>query len=167
LTTLHDNTPEWLLITGQELINSRQQIRPFFLDFCLKRNPLPEFDGPFSEKQKKIAHYFHSTFTMEKDLALRVEENMMTGLVLFDPQNWSLDGEWEDRTVELVIAASNSKKPWMDAKDFKILVAAYKKHKGCDFIGMNIRRSWKKHKFDKYCERLGFKTDYQVKLFTI
>lgn len=167
MTTLHPKDPEWILISGQELINSRQQVWPFFLDFCLRRNPLPEFDGPLSEKQRKIADYFQSTFTREKDLVLRAEGNSLTGFVLFDPQNWSLEGEIQERTVELVIAGSNSKKPWVDAKDFKILVAAYKKYKGCDFVGMNIRREWKKHKFDKYCERLGFKTDYKVQLFTI
>lgn len=93
---------------------------------------------------------------MEKDLVLRAQGNLLTGFVLFDPQNWSLEGEIQERTVELVIAGSNSRKPWMDKRDFKILVAAYKKYKGCDFIGMNVRREWKGDKFKNYCRKLGF-----------
>lgn len=156
MTVLHPKNPEWILVSNQELINSREQVWPLFLDFCLKRNPLPEFDGPLSEKQKKIADYFRSTFTREKDLVLRANGNLLTGLVLFDPQNWSLRGEIQERTVELVIAASNSKKPWLDKKDFKILIAAYKKYKGCNFVGMNIRREWKSEEFKNYCNKLGF-----------
>lgn len=165
MNILHDKDPEWILISGQELINSRQQVWPFFLDFCLKRNPLPEFEAPLSEKQRKIADYFQSTFTREKDLVLRANENLLTGFVLFDPQNWSLEGEIRERTVELVIAGSNSKNPWLDKKDFKILIAAYKKYKGCDFVGMNIRRLWKGEKFRNYCQKLGFQE--KNGLFTI
>lgn len=165
MIVLHPSNPEWILISGQELINSRQQVWPFFLDYCLKRNPLPEFDGPLSEKQRKIADYFQSTFTREKDLVLRAEGNLLTGFVLFDPQNWSLEGEIQERMVELVIAGSNSKKPWIDAKDFKVLIAAYKKYKGCDFVGMNIRRLWKGEKFKTYCQKLGFQE--KGGLFTI
>jgi hypothetical protein len=157
LINLHPINPEWILITGQELINARQQVWPFFLDYCLKRNPLPEFEGSFSEKQRKIADYFQSTFTREKDLVLRAVGNSLTGFVVFDPQNWSLEGEFPDRTVELVIAGSNSKNPWLDKKDFRILAAAYKNHKGCSYIGMNVRREWKGDKFKNFCQRLGFK----------
>lgn len=156
LTTLHPKDPEWILISGQELINARQQVWPFFLDFCLKRNPLPEFDGPLSEKQRKIADYFQSTFTREKDLVLRASGDFLTGFVVFDPQNWSLEGEFPERTVELVIAGSNSKNPWLDKKDFKILAAAYKNYKGCSSIAMNVRREWKGEKFKSYCHKLGF-----------
>lgn len=165
MNTLHDKNPEWILITGQELIDAREKVWPFFLDFCLRRNPLPEFDGPLSEKQKKILDYFKTSFTREKDLILRAEGNSFTGFVLLDPQNWSLQGEIQDRTVELVIAGSNSKKPWVDAKDFKILVAAYKNYKGCSYISMNINREWKSGQFKNYCLKLGFQeTDG---LFTI
>ena len=157
MTVLHHKNPELVLISNQELINTREKVWPLFLDFCLKRNPLPEFNGQLSERQKIISDYFRACFTMEKDLALRIENGKLTGFALFDPQNWSLKGEPEDRTIELVIAGSNSKKPWADLKDFKNLIESYKKHKGCNFIAMNIRRLWKGEEFKNYCYKLGFK----------
>lgn len=157
MINLHPQDPELILVTGKELIQTRDQLWPYFLEFCLKRNPMPQFDGPLSERQKKIADYYVSTFTMEKDLILRAEGNLLTAFVLFDPQNWSLEGSFPENTVELVIDGTLSGDVHGSRKDFKILVAAYKKYKGCNFIGMNIRRTWKVRGFTRFCESLGFK----------
>lgn len=156
MTNLHTLDPELLLISGKELKQARQQVFPFFLEFCLQRNPLPWFTGGLAERQDQIKKYFLDTFTEEKDLILRAEGNSLTGLALFDPQNWSLEGEVANSTIELVIAASLQKNPWRDKKDFKILIAAYKNYKGRDIVGMNINREWKRAKFKNYCLKLGF-----------
>ncbi len=157
MNSLHTLAPNWILFHNQELMGVREKIWPLFLNFCLQRNPLPEFDGTFAEKQRKIADYFVEHFTREKDLAIRWEDGRITGLVLFDPQNYSIEGEPPDRSVALVIAASSSKSPWKDKRDFGILVSAYKNHKGCEKIIMNINRQWKRGPFEKFCALLGFK----------
>lgn len=135
----------------------REQIWPYFLNFVAKRKPLPIFETKnLAELQERAKNYFLDNFTQEKDLCLRASKDVLTGFVLFDPQNYSLVGDVPGSCVELVIAGSLQNSPWRDCDDFKTLAALYKNYKGCEYIGMNINRAWKKEKFKKFCERMGF-----------
>ena len=153
---LHNNEPRLILYNNKELLMAGEKIWQYFLEFCLRRKPLPMFEQISLEKNQRAAiNYFADFFTEEKDLVLRVSNNELSGFVLFDPQSYTLTGA-DDSCVELVIAGTLHESTWQNIKDAKKLIAAYENYKGRS-VAMNIQRAFKSRGFKRFCEKVGFK----------
>ena len=121
LSTLRQDNPQLILITSDSWKEIKTPLFQFFQVFISKTRPLPQFeDGNLRARQENIARYFKDTFTQEKHLVLRVENNGITGFVLFDPFCYSLKGAQEN-DVELVIGGTLDGNIFRAKKDLSLI----------------------------------------------
>ncbi len=141
-----------------------EQIGPtverFFIEFCLKTNPLPFLRGQnLRETTRLIKNYYNSFFGEGRHLMVRQEGGKITGFALLDPWGRSLDEPRDmGNTSELVIAGTCDSNIWAAKRDLLTALNFYKKRYGFESVICNINRADRLNNFIKYVEKvLNFK----------